>query len=374
MSTMDSLPIPSPDAPEHSALVRAALRAQARARPELLGGLAAGAEGLREALAWSAQGVGADETACVWLGDLRWARALGLSPEEAAPVPPEAWWEPEVARLAPADFAERHPLLARALCAGDMPYPARTPFTELADDTFLPRLAVLPLHPREGLEQLGQLAVNLTALTHGHPEALAAGLVIVLHRRALIGLGAEEAEALGDAGDGADPQHRAPAQLRERARRRVLELLSPRDPGGSAPSAGLLASYGATGATRSGLARILAAAPLSAAVLADPDAAPTAQDRGGDEVPGCVRALARELTGPAPQRPGCDPGDGGTEADAEARSEAEFAAPSEAAQSPTAWAELASTDQSAEQLADRLTERWVESVRRWWEVWGTPGR
>ena len=161
MSTMDSLPIPFPDAAEYPALVRAALRAQARDRPELLGALAAGIEGLREALDWSAQGVGADETACVWLGDLRWARALGLNPEEAAPMPPRAWWEPEAARLAPADFAERHPLLARALCAGDMPYPARTPFTELADDAFLPRLAVLPLHPREGLEQLGQLA-NIT--------------------------------------------------------------------------------------------------------------------------------------------------------------------------------------------------------------------
>ena len=370
MSTMDSLPIPFPDAAEYPALVRAALRAQARDRPELLGALAAGIEGLREALDWSAQGVGADETACVWLGDLRWARALGLNPEEAAPMPPRAWWEPEAARLAPADFAERHPLLARALCAGNMPYPARTPFTELADDAFLPRLAVLPLHPREGLEQLGQLAVNLTALTHGHPEALAAGLVIVLHRRALLGL---DAEAVGDAGGGADPRRRAPAQLRERARRRVLELLSPQDPGGSAPSAGLLASYGATGATRSGLARVLAAAPLSAAVLADPDAAGTAQGRGGDQVPGCVRALARELTGAGIARPEADAADGGAAADSEARSEADSDEASETSQSPMARAGLAPTYPSAEQLADRLAERWVETARRWWGVWGASG-
>ena len=90
-------------------------------------------------------------------------------------------------------------------------------------------------------------------------------------------------------------------------------------------------------------------------------------------MPGCVRALARELTGAGIARPEADAADGGAAADSEARSEADSDEASETSQSPMARAGLAPTYPSAEQLADRLAERWVETARRWWGVWGASG-
>jgi len=46
-------------------------------------------DGLADAVEWAQRGVGADDVACLWLGALRWVRAMDGSVPDGAPEPPD---------------------------------------------------------------------------------------------------------------------------------------------------------------------------------------------------------------------------------------------------------------------------------------------
>ncbi|MCP3426222.1 ADP-ribosylglycohydrolase family protein, partial [Rothia sp. AR01] len=167
-------------------------------------GLVAVSEGLAEVLRWAAAGQDADETASVWLEQLRWAAALGVETESGAPTPPPSWWEGDVAEALAASGAGPRlelPGLRRALALAQLQYPGRNELGDLDDAAFMDRLVPLAVHPRDSPAHLGQLAVNLTCLTHGHPEALATGMVWALLLRACAVRAEEPRDAAGAASD-----------------------------------------------------------------------------------------------------------------------------------------------------------------------------
>lgn len=309
MDSAPLLPLPDPSVPFLRDRVRALFRWAALRDPDLEGALLAGSEGLREALDWTVRGTSADETACVWLEDLRWARALGLDLEEGAPVPPVAWWESALEPV-PTGWSGRHPRLAAQLRAAQMQYPARHREPVLTDDSFFPRLAPLAAYPQASASHLGQLAINLTALTHASPEALACGVVWTLLARwrlceAPVGAQREPGVAAPDPGSAGGPAAREglSGDL-ERLRRAVGLAGDAPEPSSSASSASaspasapaspsLMATMAATGSSWDRVAALVRAAPHTVRALRDP----RALVEHPEEAPGCVVFLAGELAG-----------------------------------------------------------------------------
>lgn len=237
-------PAPPTSSPQQIGSFRALL--EGSATTDLLRvGVAASVEGLREVLVWAAAGQQADETATLWLQQLRWARACGLPLDPAAPLPPADPWEARVPR---GTVAQGIPEFAETLGRSTMQYPARSQDRHRSGAEFLPLLVPLVFHPQPSLVHLGQLSVNATALTHGHPEALATGLVWTLALRC-----------------GAD-EERAPEHWFRAGCPRVAELLVPDQPV-SAPPGGLMAAMAATGGSLRALQAVLAAAPGTRSVL-----------------------------------------------------------------------------------------------------------
>ncbi|WP_129658824.1 ADP-ribosylglycohydrolase family protein [Rothia halotolerans] len=295
---------PSPAHPDYPGLVGTLWSLAGSGPVAEAAGVVAVSEGLAEVLGWAALGQDADETASVWLEQLRWAAALGLEPEDGAPVPPASWWEAGVAReltRAGEDPRAELPGLCRALVLGQLQYPARTELGGHDDAGFMGRLVSLAVHPRDSPAHLGQLAVNLTCLTHGHPEALGTGMAWALLLRACLrhGGGAARAEAAaGDREAVSGEQEPAPGKQEAGEREaapephRVLDLgldavrtlLDADDAAADASAApeGLLARMAAGGGSVPALARVLQAAPRTREALREAGPGPASRSSSWD--------------------------------------------------------------------------------------------
>lgn len=279
----DSLRLPPlfPLQPEHEGSVRRLARAASAVEPSLGLGTLAAFEGLREVLAWACQGQSADETASVWLQNFRWARLLGLKPADDAPVPPPAEWEALVLR----DESRFRPTLediddvtAQALVSGTMQYPARHDFPQAQSAAFLPRVTPLALFPQDSAPHLGQLAANLTALTHGSPEALASGVSWVF----LVRFCRAEAHVPGE----------TIGQRLGRTVQGLLDFFPPEDLPQVDPPRGLRHQYSTTGSSPRGLQSIFSAAPATVRVLREQVSRPGTVL---EDTPACAAAMARAL-------------------------------------------------------------------------------
>jgi hypothetical protein len=292
---------PSPARPDYPGLVRTLWSLAGSGPVAGAAGVVAVSEGLAEVLDWAARGQDADETASVWLEQLRWAAALGLEPEDGAPVPPASWWEAGVAReLARAgeDPRAERPGLCRALVLGQMQYPARTELGGHDDAGFMDRLVPLAVHPRDSPAHLGQLAVNLTCLTHGHPEALGTGMAWALLLRACLRHGAPQ--TVPGERDETPPD---PLRVLGLGLDAVRSLLGAEDgehdrEGAPAAPEGLLARMAAGGGSVPALTRVLQAAPRTRQALREAGSGPACRSSSREaraEGPGraAPAALAR---------------------------------------------------------------------------------
>ena len=393
---------PSPARPDYPGLVKALWSLAGSGPVAEAAGVVAVSEGLAEVLGWAALGQDADETASVWLEQLRWAAALGLEPEDGAPVSPASWWEAgvarELARSGEDPRAER-PGLCRALVLGQLQYPARTELGGHDDAGFMDRIVPLAVHPRDSPAHLGQLAVNLTCLTHGHPEALGTGMAWALLLRACLrqgGGGCARTEAAprhrevvpGEQGAAAGEREAAPDPLRvlHLGLDAVRTLLGADDAPEDSPAApeGLLARMAAGGGSVPALARVLRAAPRTREALREAGAGPACGadgsdgSDGSDGEPAAPAVLARVIE---QARRICLDGAEAPEADRPDAGAPVGAAPVEPAGTIIRRARVlalccgASGLRSAEEgrlgeVVAESADRWTGAARRWAEVHG----
>lgn len=139
-------------------------------------------DGLLEAIEWSAQGEGADETACQWLAGLRWLRTQDVAWPQNAPSPLPRWLDH--AEVLHADHGEQGETL-EALCTGRMGEVAR-PVLPLAEDRG-PVLRSIPfgLLP-VGWRSMAPLTIDAAAVTHGQAEAQSAATGTALALQAIV--------------------------------------------------------------------------------------------------------------------------------------------------------------------------------------------
>ncbi|WP_129658037.1 ADP-ribosylglycohydrolase family protein [Rothia uropygialis] len=282
MSDIASLP-PSftPLDPAYEETVRRLTTIATTVAPALSIGTLAALEGMSDVVEWASRGQSADETASIWLQNFRWARTLGLTISDDAPVPPRTRWEDLVLddqpRFSPR-LSEIDPISAEALILGHMQYPARHAFPEASSAAFLPRLTPLAFYPQDSAPHLGQLAANVTSLTHGSPEALASGIAWVFLLRYCLS---------PEASDGSSDTERVLG-----ACRRIAGFLPPSDGNDTEVPRGLRAQYAATGSSPRSLRGIFASAPLTTGVLRSYAGNTGASPAG---TPACVSALASAI-------------------------------------------------------------------------------
>nr|WP_231700915.1 MULTISPECIES: ADP-ribosylglycohydrolase family protein [unclassified Arthrobacter] len=175
-------------------------------------------DGLQEAIEWANQGLGADETACIWLAYLRWLRSRGLPLPEAGLVPqPRAIDAEPLLRSADgaADAAGADPEVLAALSTGEMATRQRPVNTENSSAAPLVRSAPFGLLPYVGAETVYKLSLDAASLTHGHPASRHAAAVFASTVHGLLAPGATlrgaaeaatEQAALVASDDGGSPE------------------------------------------------------------------------------------------------------------------------------------------------------------------------
>lgn len=126
-------------------------------------------DGLLDALEWANQGVGADETACLWLAYLRWLKTQGTPLDPGAPSPPLRWIDSQTVlhgRRAPENAC------ISGLSGPDMGTRARPVNPDSKGSGTVVRSAPFGLLPYVETEMVYRLSEDAAALTHGHPSAL----------------------------------------------------------------------------------------------------------------------------------------------------------------------------------------------------------
>ncbi|MDK1359399.1 ADP-ribosylglycohydrolase family protein [Arthrobacter sp. zg-Y1219] len=125
-------------------------------------------DGLLEALEWANAGVGADETACLWLAYLRWLKTQGVSPDPGAPNPPLRWIDAQPVlhqRRAPGNTS------LSGLSGPDMGTKFRPVNPDSKESGTVTRSAPFGLLPYVEPGMVYRLSEDAASLTHGHPSA-----------------------------------------------------------------------------------------------------------------------------------------------------------------------------------------------------------
>lgn len=138
-------------------------------------------DGLKEALEWAHEGVASDEPACMWLGSLRWIRAVDHELPAGAPTPPSRPFTDHM--LARGVDKGGDPQNIAGLRSPEMSLPHR-PFNrpaasvpELAETDgpgVLARAIAIGVVPYLPVEQTRSFATAAAALSHGSSKAHAA--------------------------------------------------------------------------------------------------------------------------------------------------------------------------------------------------------
>lgn len=138
-------------------------------------------DGLTEALEWAHEGVASDEPACMWLGSLRWIRAVDHELPAGAPAPPSRPFADHM--LARGVDKGGDPQNIAGLRSPEMSLPHR-PFNRPAASVpelaatdgpgVLARAIAIGVVPYLPVEQTRSFATASAALSHGSPQAQAA--------------------------------------------------------------------------------------------------------------------------------------------------------------------------------------------------------
>lgn len=145
-------------------------------------------DGVQEAIEWAASGVGADETACVWLAYLRWLRGRGVALPDTGLVPLPRPIDGE--DLLRADTAmDADPEVIAALSSGEMGTRQRPVNTQSPSPAALVRSAPFGLLPYVPAETVYKLTLDAASLTHGHPAARHAAAVFAVTVHGLLSPG-----------------------------------------------------------------------------------------------------------------------------------------------------------------------------------------
>lgn len=126
-------------------------------------------DGLVEVLQWANDGVGADETACLWLAYLRWLKTQGEALPVNAPDQPDRWIDGQEVlhhRRAPGNAC------LSGLLTGEMGTRKRPVNPDSKGCGTVMRSAPFGLLPYVAAETVYKFSADGAALTHGHPSAL----------------------------------------------------------------------------------------------------------------------------------------------------------------------------------------------------------
>ena len=126
-------------------------------------------DGLVEVLQWANDGVGADETACLWLAYLRWLKTQGVQVPENAPYQPDRWLDSREVlhhRRAPDNAC------LSGLLTGEMGTRFRPVNPDCNSGGTVMRSAPFGLLPYVAADVIYRFSTDGAALTHGHPSAL----------------------------------------------------------------------------------------------------------------------------------------------------------------------------------------------------------
>ena len=158
-------------------------------------------DGLLEAIEWANEGVGADETACIWLAYLRWLRGRGVLLPESGPTPlPRPIDSKPLLQPAGTDGgADLDPDVVSALSTGEMGTRQRPLNTDANTPAALVRSAPFGLLPYVGIETAYKLALDAASLTHGHPSARHSAAVFASLVHGLLAPGATLGSAAAEA-------------------------------------------------------------------------------------------------------------------------------------------------------------------------------
>ncbi|MER1995613.1 MAG: ADP-ribosylglycohydrolase family protein [Arthrobacter sp.] len=164
-------------------------------------------DGLVEVLQWANDGVGADETACLWLAYLRWLKTQGVALPANAPEQPARWIDAQEVlhhRRAPGNAC------LSGLMTGEMGTKARPVNAGSKGCGTVMRSAPFGLLPYVAADTVYKFSADGAALTHGHPSALhsAAVFSVLIHDLLPAGssLGAAAAAAVERAGASGVPE------------------------------------------------------------------------------------------------------------------------------------------------------------------------
>ncbi|MGW9404695.1 ADP-ribosylglycohydrolase family protein [Arthrobacter sp. NPDC055585] len=126
-------------------------------------------DGLVEVLQWANDGVGADETACLWLAYLRWLKTQGEALPANAPDQPARWIDAQEVlhhRRAPGNAC------LSGLLTGEMGTKSRPVNAESKGCGTVMRSAPFGLLPYVAADTVYKFSADGAALTHGHSSAL----------------------------------------------------------------------------------------------------------------------------------------------------------------------------------------------------------
>lgn len=238
-------------------------------------------DGLLEAVEWANSGVGADETACIWLAYLRWLRGRGIPLPETGLVPlPRPIDAEDLLQGTPAGTPD--PEVVSALSSGEMGTRQRPVNTVSPSPAALVRSAPFGLLPYVPAETVYKLALDAASLTHGHPVARSAAAVFAVAVHGLLSPGTTLVAAAGKAleplraaadSDDVDPGLAA----------RLTSVISGAVPDGGAPDG-----------AAAGTAEDVLAVGLAAALRAEASMARQAEAGSAAAVEDTVTAALRE--------------------------------------------------------------------------------
>ena len=170
-------------------------------------------DGLQEAIEWANEGVGADETACIWLAYLRWLRSHGVALPDGGLVPLPRPIDAEPLLQEHPDAGSLDPEILAALSTGEMGTRQRPVNRGSASPAPLVRSAPFGLLPYVEADTVYKLSLDAASLTHGHPSALHAAAVFACTVHELLvpgatvrGAAAAAAERTAPAADGGAPE------------------------------------------------------------------------------------------------------------------------------------------------------------------------
>lgn len=141
------------------------------------------ADAILEVLEWSSHGTASDPLGSMWLGALRWHRALVGNFPEGAPEPASRPSDYALELIINSGGLHVKPGTAEAslagLSAGEMAYPTDPAQPEETDDGALLRVIPLALVPYVDQASRHKWAEQALGLTHGHPGLTATALRIL---------------------------------------------------------------------------------------------------------------------------------------------------------------------------------------------------